>query len=88
MTVELKKPKIVQKPNIATGHEQAAILVGNVADTTSDDLLYLYIDKITELEGKDGDYTITRHGGLQVLIIFNDSANLPTGGTCMYVYTY
>ena len=79
--MELKKPTTVQKATTVTGHEQAAILVNNVADTISDDLLYLYIDNIAELEGESGDYTITRYDRLQVIITFNASANLPTGGT-------
>ena len=84
LTVELKKPTTVQKATTVTGHEQVAILINNVADTISDDLLYLYIDKITELEGESGDYVITRCDRLQVIITFNASANLPTGGTYIY----
>ena len=82
VTVELNKPITVQKAAMVTGHEQAAILVNNVADTISYDLLYLYIDNITELEGKSGDYTITRCDGLQVIITF---INQPAGG--MYIFT-
>ena len=80
LTVELNKPITVQKATMVTCHEQAAILVNNVADTISDDLLYLYIDKITELDGESGDYTISRCDGLQVIITF---FNVPNGG--MYI---
>ena len=88
--MELNKPITVQKPTTVTGHEQAAILVNNVADTISDDLLYLYIDKITELDGESGDYTITRCDSSQVKITFNTSAKLPTGGmhVCIYICIY
>ena len=83
LTVELKKP--MQKASVLTDHEQATILVGNVADTISDDLLYLYIDNITELDGKNGDYTLSRHDNLQVNITFDASATLPTGGNYKYM---
>ena len=51
----------MQKSSVLTDHEQATILVSNVADTISDDLLFLYIDNITELDGEKGDYSISRH---------------------------
>ena len=78
LTVELCKSITVQKANTVTGHEQAAILVNNVADAISDDLLYLYIDKVTEMDGENGDYTISRCDGLQVIITFT---NQPAGST-------
>lgn len=81
LTVELKKPTAIQKTSIATEHEQAAILVSNVTDSISDDLLYLYFDNITELDRESGDYIIRRcDDSLQVIISFNASATLPTGG--------
>ena len=83
LTVELKKP--VQKASLPTGHEQAAILVSNVTGTLSDDLLYLYIDNIIELDGESGDYIISRRDNLQVIITFDISATQPTGGTCTFV---
>ena len=83
--MELNKPITVQKPTTVTGHKQAAILVNNVPDTISDDLLYLYIDNITELDGEGGDYTISRCDGLQVIITFKPSAILPTGGMYKYI---
>ena len=83
LTVELKKP--VQEASLPAGHEQAAILVSNVTSTLSYDLLYLYIDNITELDGESGDYIISRRDNLQVIITFDISATLPTGGTCTFV---
>lgn len=84
-TVELKKPTTVSiaEPSPVSSHEQAAILVNNVADSISDALLYLYFDNITELEGESGDYTMTRCDGSQLMITFISSAILPTGG--MYI---
>ena len=80
LTVELKKP--VPKTSVLTDHEQATILISNVADTISDDLLFLYIDNITELEGESGDYTLNRHDNLQAtrIITFDASVTLPNGG--------
>ena len=83
LTVELKKPK--PKASGLTDHKKAAILINNVADTISDDLLFLYIDNITELDGESRDYIISRCDNLQVIITFNDSVDLPVGGT--YVNT-
>ena len=81
LTVELKKPTAIQKTSVTEEHEQAAILVSNVTDSISDDLLYLYFDNITELDGESGDYSIRRcDDSLQVIISFNASATLPTGG--------
>ena len=80
LTVELKKPMKVEKTSVCQSHEQAALLVNNVADTISDDLLYLYIDNVTGLDGENGDYILNRCDGLQVMITFIATVDLPTGG--------
>ena len=80
LTVELKKPMKVEKTSVSQSHEQAALLVNNVADTISDDLLYLYIDNVTGLDGENGDYILNRCHSLQVMITFIPSVDLPTGG--------
>ena len=77
LTVELKKPTELQKTSVSTN---LSILVNNVPDTISDDLLVLYIDNLTGLDGESGDYIINRCDGLQVTITFNASVDLPTGG--------
>lgn len=81
VTVELVAAR---KSLVTTKASQETIVISNVSDDISDDLLFLYIDKFTELDGEGGgDYTITRKETSQVVVSFSATAELPPGGMFM-----
>ena len=46
------------------------LILDNVPSTMNDDVLLLYIDNITELDGEQNDYSID-HDNVEVVITFN-----------------
>ena len=57
------------------------LILDSVPQTIQDEVLLLYIDNITELEGEDGDYTID-HSNTEVMITFKPD-RIPPGGKYM-----
>ena len=57
------------------------LILDNVPQTIQDEVLLLYIDSITELDGEDGDYTIDRNN-TEVVVTFKPD-NMPPGGKYM-----
>ena len=58
------------------------LILDSVPQTVQDEVLSLYIDNITELDGEDGDYTIDRNN-TEVVVTFK-SDNMPPGGKWIY----
>ena len=56
------------------------LILDNVPQTVQDEVLLLYIDSMTELDGEDGDYTIDR-SNTEVVVTFKPD-NMPPGGKC------
>jgi len=56
------------------------LILDNVPQTVQDEVLLLYIDSMTELDGEDGDYTIDRSNTEVVVTVKPD--NMPPGGKC------
>jgi len=70
-------------PEAIANTSHNSILLSNISDDMSDDLLTLYIDNITEL---DDEYTITRRSGHgEVVVTFKDNVKLPDNGLCVCV---
>ena len=57
------------------------LILDNVPQTIQDEVLLLYIDNITELDGEDGDYTIDCNN-TEVVVTFKPD-NMPPGGKYM-----
>ena len=89
LTVELMEPK--KPPPIAanTFTDGYSMVINNVSESISKDLLYLYIDNVTELDGEGGDYVMKRqvHDRTQLVVTFNSGVDLPQGGE-YNTYTY
>ena len=83
VTVELVASKKSLASTISTT-SQSNILISNIPADTSDELLLLYLDKLTQLSGESEDYIIKWNGPSQVVVSFNTTAVLPSGG--MYVH--
>ena len=64
-------------PNSHDNYDNILIL-DNVPQTVQDEVLLLYIDNITELDGEDGDYTIDRNN-TEVVVTFKPD-NMPPAG--------
>ena len=64
-------------PNSHDNYDNILIL-DNVPQTVQDEVLLLYIDNITELDGEDGDYTIDRNN-TEVVVTFKPD-NMPLAG--------
>ena len=63
----------------------SVLILGNVPGSMSDDMLMLYIDNITELDGEQNDYSINRNDA-EVVITFNaplDVHRFPAGMYCV-----
>ena len=65
------------------------LILDNVPSSMSDDVLMLYIDSITELDGEQNDYSID-HDNAEVIITFNatlDTLKFPAGmyNICSYL---
>ena len=57
------------------------LILGNVPGSMNDDMLMLYIDNITELDGEQKDYIVDRNDA-EVVITFNvalDMHKFPSG---------
>ena len=67
-------------PNSHDNYDNILIL-DNVPQTVQDEVLLLYIDNITELDGEDGDYTIDRNN-TEVVVTFKPE-NMPPAGELM-----
>ena len=66
------------------------MILGNVPGSMSDGMLMLYIDNITELDGKQNDYNIDRNDA-EVLITFYttlDVHKFPAGTYVLYIATF
>ena len=70
--------------SVETNTSQNAILMSNISDDIIDDQLFLYLDNLTELDGKNGDYTITRNDHSQIVVSFKTTVALASEGS-MYV---
>ena len=87
VTVELVASRKSPASTISTtSHVQSNILITSIPADTSDGLLLLYLDKLTQLSGESEDYTIKWNGPSQVVVSFNTTAVLPSGG--MYICTF
>jgi len=81
LTVKLMEPN--QPPPLAnTFTDGYSIVINNVSENISEELLYLYIDNVTELDGEGGDYVMKRQGHdcTQLVVTFNSNVDLPQGG--------
>jgi len=69
VTVELMASR-KSAASVKANTSQSVILIDNVLGNISDDLLFLYLDNLTELDGKTGDYTVTRNDPSQIVVSF------------------
>ena len=60
------------------------LILDNVPSSMNDDVLMLYIDNITELDGEQNDYSINRHN-VEAIITFNVGLNVQRYPAGMYV---
>ena len=68
----------------STSHSNNTLILKHVPSSMNDDMLMLYIDNITELEGEQKDYSIDQNN-TEVVITFNvplDTQKFPNG---MYI---
>ena len=80
VTVELVASR-KSPASVTSTTSQSNILITNIPADTSDELLLLYLDKLTQLSGESEDYTIKWNSPSQVVVSFNTTAALPSGGT-------
>ena len=81
MEVSVKLVASRKSPASVTSQSNNIILITNIPADTSDELLLLYLDKLTQLSGESKDYTIKSNSPSQVVVSFNTTAALPSGGT-------
>jgi len=81
VTVELMEPN-QPPPTANTFTDGYSIVINNVSENILEELLYLYIDNVTELDGEGGDYVMKRqdHDRTQLVVTFNSNVDLPQGG--------
>ena len=63
---------------------ESVLLLNNIPSHMSDDMLMVYIDYITELDGEQNDYSFD-HNNAEVVITFNTALDVHKFPAGMYV---